>query len=75
MFRGRSQGIQGQLQSTDYCSSCVRKRKLDLWISFVATEVMSMIDGLHLIVKGAAVFADGLKRAVDGGYAAYPYAI
>ena len=40
---------------------------VDLWSSFVAKEEMYMRDGLHLSGKGAGVFADGLKQAVDSG--------
>ena len=40
---------------------------MDLWSSFVAKEYMYMRDGLHLSGKGAGVFADGLKQAVDSG--------
>ena len=40
---------------------------VDLWSSFVAKEDMYMRDGLHLSGKGAGVFADGLKQAVDSG--------
>ena len=39
----------------------------DLWSSFVEKQEMYMRDGLHLIGKGAGVFADGLKHAVDSG--------
>ena len=38
---------------------------VDFWSSFVAKEEMYMRDGLHLSGKGAGVFADGLKQAVD----------
>ena len=38
---------------------------VDLWSSFVEKEEMYMRDGLHLSGKGAGVFADGLKQAVD----------
>ena len=40
---------------------------VDLWSNFVAKEEMYMRDGLHLSGKGAGVFADGLKQAVDSG--------
>ena len=40
---------------------------VDLWDSFVVNEEMYMIDGMHLSGKEAAVFADGLKQAVDSG--------
>ena len=40
---------------------------VDLWSSFEAKEEMYMRDGLHLSGKGAGVFADGLKQAVDSG--------
>ena len=40
---------------------------VDLWSSFVAKEEMYMRDGLHLSGKGAGVFADGLKQAVESG--------
>ena len=40
---------------------------VDLWSSFVAKEEMCMGDGLYLSGKGAGVFADGLKQAVDSG--------
>ena len=40
-------------------------RKVDLWGSFVGRADMYMKDGLHLSVKGAAVFADKLSAAVD----------
>ena len=40
---------------------------VDLWSSFVEKEEMYMRDGLHLSGKGAGVFADGLKQAVDSG--------
>ena len=33
----------------------------------MAKEYMYMRDGLHLSGKGAGVFADGLKQAVDSG--------
>ena len=33
----------------------------------MAKEEMDMRDGLHLSGKGAGVFADGLKQAVDSG--------
>ena len=33
----------------------------------VAKEEMYMRDGLYLSGKGAGVFADGLKQAVDSG--------
>ena len=42
-----------------------RKRKVDLWGSFVGRADMYMKDGLHLSGKGAAVFADKLSAAVD----------
>ena len=38
---------------------------VDLWGSFVGRAYMYMKDGLHLIGKGAAVFADKLSAAVD----------
>ena len=40
---------------------------VDLWGSFVGMADMYMKDGLHLIGKGAAVFADGLTAVVDSG--------
>ena len=40
---------------------------MDLWSSFVAKEEVYMRDGLHPSGKGAGVFADVLKRAVDSG--------
>ena len=40
---------------------------VDLWDSFMGKEDMDMRDGLHLNEKGAAVFAEGLSRAVAGG--------
>ena len=40
---------------------------VDLWSNFVAKEEMYMRDGLHLSGKGAGVFADSLKQAVDSG--------
>ena len=39
----------------------------ELWGSFVGRADMYMKDGLHLIGKGAAVFADGLSATVDSG--------
>ena len=33
----------------------------------MANEDMYMRDGLHLSGKGAGVFADGLKQALDSG--------
>ena len=38
-----------------------------LWDSFVGKEDMYVRDGLHLIGKGAAVFAEGLSGAVASG--------
>ena len=40
---------------------------VDLWNSFVGIEEMYARDGLHLSVKGAAAFADGLSGAVGSG--------
>ena len=40
---------------------------VDLWDSFVGKEDMYVRDGLHLSGKGAAVFAEGLPRAVTSG--------
>ena len=40
---------------------------VDLWDSFVGKEEMYMRDGLHLSGKGAAVFAEGLSKAVATG--------
>ena len=40
---------------------------VDLCSSFVAKEEMYMREGLHISGKGAGVFADGLKPAVDSG--------
>ena len=41
---------------------------VNLWSSFVAKEERYTRDGLHLSGKGAGVFADGLKQAVDSGF-------
>ena len=35
-----------------WCSSCVSKRKWDLWDSFVGKEEIYMRDDLHLSGKG-----------------------
>ena len=40
---------------------------VDLWDSFVGIEGMYARDGLHLIGKGAAAFAEGLSGAVASG--------
>ena len=40
---------------------------VDLWGGFLGRADMYMKDGLHLSGKGAAVFADGLRAAVDSG--------
>ena len=40
---------------------------VDLWDSFVGNEDMYGRDGLHLSGKGAAVFTEGLSRAVASG--------
>ena len=40
---------------------------VDLWDSFVGKEDMDMRDGLHLNGKEAAIFAEGLSRAVASG--------
>ena len=37
---------------------------VDLWDSFVGIEEMYARDGLHLSMKGAAAFAEGLSGAV-----------
>ena len=46
---------------------------MDLWDSFVVNEEMYMIDGMHLSGKEAAVFADGLKLAIDSGLSNISY--
>ena len=40
---------------------------VDMWDSFVGIEGMYARDGLHLIGKGAATFAEGLSGAVASG--------
>ena len=46
---------------------------VDLWDSFVGKEEMYARDGLHLSGKGAAVFAEGLSRAVASGLGKISY--
>ena len=46
---------------------------MDLWDSFVGKEDMYVRDGLHLSGKGAAVFAEGLSRAVASGVSKVRY--
>ena len=45
----------------------------DLWDSFVGKEEMYMRDWMHLIGKGAAVFAEGLSGAVGSGWGKLRY--
>ena len=40
---------------------------VDLWDSVVGKEDIYARNGLHLSGKGAAVFAEGLSRAVASG--------
>ena len=40
---------------------------LDLWGYFFGKEDMYVRDGLHISVKGAAVFSDNLLRSMDNG--------
>ena len=46
---------------------------VDMWDSFVGKEEMHARDGLHLIGKGAAVFAEGLSGAVASGLGKVSY--
>ena len=48
-------------------SGSARKRKWDMWDSFVGNEELYFRDGLHLSGKGAAVLAEGLSGAVASG--------
>ena len=40
---------------------------VDVWYSFVGKEEMYLRDGRHFSRKGAAVFVEGLSRAVASG--------
>ena len=46
---------------------------VDLWDSFVGKEEKYVRDGLHLIGKGVAVFAEGLSGAVASGLGKISY--
>ncbi len=46
---------------------------VDLWDRFFGKEEMYARDGLHLIGKGAAVFAEGLSGMVASGMGKVSY--
>ena len=46
---------------------------MDMWDTLVGKEELYLRDGLHLNGKGAAVFAEGLSRAVASGLSKVRY--